>query len=106
MESLEMPTDVVCPLCRANHVELRENKAGNPYFNCAELNATVNLRPETETSKEFLHELREAEPSPEAVELFQGSETTVSQPDDGDDEPNSETEGPLLEEMLEGDDDE
>lgn len=90
---IEMPTDVVCPLCRTSRVELRENKAGNPYFNCEVFNATVNLRPETDESQTLLGELREGEP-----EEFMPELDTLGQADDG--EQTEETDGTSLEELL------
>lgn len=45
MMQLEMPTEVMCPLCRLEKTQLQENKSGNPYFQCMTFNSIVNLRP-------------------------------------------------------------
>lgn len=61
---LNTPSDALCPLCEAERVELKENKAGRPYFHCTTHKVPVNLNA-GETSEEFaqgyVEQLEEAE---------------------------------------------
>ena len=102
---LEMPQDCVCPLCRNETVELRENKRGNPYFQCRTFASTVNLRPGegTEEAESVLSECLESEPEEADAVLEQL---------DGEEEENTEkeqqetAEGQSLNDLLsQGDDD-
>ena len=76
---LEMPTDATCPLCGEESVQLEENKRGNPYFQCSNLNTVVNLRPETEEQWGMVSELAQID-----------DEASESEPD-GDETPEDES---------------
>ena len=72
---LEMPQDVLCPLCRDERTELRENKSGRPYFQCATFDSVVNLRPgNRDRAYSLLDRLSEADP--------EGSEMLAMDADD------------------------
>lgn len=77
-----MPTQALCPLCgdvTGEVVEIEENKAGNPYFNCNTLASSVNLRP------------KKGVPDDAEVVLSQAidaadTDETLAQSDEGSDE--------------------
>ena len=107
MMQLEMPEECECLLCGEETTELKENKSGNPYFQCTTFNSIVNLRPDDgdETAETVLSESIEAvgggtleEPEEEA-EAGDGDE-------DADVEQNDGAEGQTLNDLLsQGDDD-
>jgi hypothetical protein len=97
---LEMPADTICPLCRQERVELRENKSGNPYFQCEPFNTVVNMRPEKDEAITMLNELQEADLERVSGELAEPE----GESDDSDtDEPETRTLGDLLNEEQDDD---